>query len=101
MKIVSLSNASKVPFNFEGYILHSSSSLEVIHLCIQPGEEIPQHANPFDVFVSLIKGEITLLIGEDKKRLTLYDTVEIAKNFKRGFVNSGSEEARLIIIKKL
>ena len=101
MKIVSLSNAPKVPFSFDGYIMHSSPSLEVIHLCIQPGEVIPQHANPFDVVVSLIKGEVTLNNGESKIRLVLHDTVEIEKNMDRGFTNYGSEEARLIILKKL
>lgn len=35
-------------------------------------------------------------MGEDKKRLTRYDTVEIAKNIERGFVNYV-----LIIINKL
>jgi len=40
MKIVSLTNAPKVPLNIEGYKVHSSSSLEVIHLCLQPGQDI-------------------------------------------------------------
>jgi len=101
MEIVSLSNASKVPINIEGYKVHSSSSLEVIHLCLQPGEDIPQHANHFDVVVCLIKGEITLNMGENKIQLALYDTVEVEKDKDRGFSNNGKEETRLIIIKKL
>jgi quercetin dioxygenase-like cupin family protein len=101
MKIVSLSNAPKVPVNIEGYKMHSSANLEVIHLCFQPGQDIPQHANPFDVVASLIKGEVTLNMGENKIQLALYDTVEIEKEMNRGFLNSGTGEARLIIIKKL
>lgn len=101
MKIVSLINASKVPLNIDGYKVHSSSTLEVIHLCLLPGQYIPQHANHFDVVVSLIKGEVTLNMGEKKIHLSLYDTVEVEKEMDRGFANCGTEEARLIIMKKL
>lgn len=101
MNIISLSNAPKVPFNLEGYKMYTSSSLEIIHLCLQPGQDIPQHANHFDVVAFPVKGEVTLNMGENKIHLTLFDTVEIEKGLDRGFVNSGTEEARLIIMKKL
>jgi quercetin dioxygenase-like cupin family protein len=101
MKIVSLSNAPKVPLNIEGYKVHTSSTLEVIHLCLQPDQDIPQHSNHFDVVISLIKGEVNLNMGENKIQLALYETVEIEKDMDRGFVNYGTGEARLIIMKKL
>ena len=101
MRIVSLSNAPKVPLNIEGYKAHTSSTLEVIHLSLQPGQDIPQHANHFDVVISLIKGDVTLNMGENKFPLALYDTVEIEMGLDRGFTNYGTEEARLIIMKKL
>jgi quercetin dioxygenase-like cupin family protein len=101
MKIVSLAEAPKVPLNIEGYFMYSSSSLEVIHLCLQPGQDIPKHANSFDVVACLIKGDVSLFTGENKTRLELYDMVEIEKNADRGFENSGTDEARLLIMKKL
>lgn len=101
MKLVSLSNAPRVPFSVEGYKMHSSSSLEVIHLCLQPGQEIPQHSNPFDVVACLVKGEVIMHTGEEKTHLELYDTIEVQKETGRGFTNLGTEEARLIIMKKL
>ena len=101
MKIVSLAEAPKVPLNLEGYIMHSSLSLEVVHLCLQPGQDIPQHVNTFDVVACLIKGNVSLNTGENKTRLALYDMVEIEKNADRGFENSGTDEARLLILKKL
>ena len=101
MNIVSLSNAPKVPINIEGYKIQSSASLEVIHLCLQQDQDIPQHTNPFDVVVILIKGLVTLNTGENRIQLALYDTVEIEKELNRGFINCGTEEARLVIIKKL
>lgn len=101
MKIVTLSDAHQVPFNLEGYILHSSSSLEVIHLCLQPGQDIPQHTNDFDIIACNIKGEVTLQMGDISTQLALYDLVEIEKELGRGFVNFGTEEARLLILKKI
>ena len=101
VKIVSLSNATIIPLNLEGYKIHSSSALEVIHLCLKPGQDIPLHANQFDIVACLIKGEVTLNMGESNIPLALYDTVEVEKNMDRGFTNYGTIEARLIIIKKL
>jgi quercetin dioxygenase-like cupin family protein len=101
MDIVSLSNAPKVPFDLEGYKMYTSDSLEVIHLCLKPGESIPQHANPFDVLACLISGEVTIHIGDDQRLLCLYDAVEVLKNLNRGFTNNGTSEARLLIMKKL
>lgn len=101
MKKVTLPEAPKVAFNLEGYIIHSSSGLEVIHLCLQPGQDIPQHANAFDVVACLIKGEVMLNMGESKIKLAEYDVAEIEKNVERGFVNTGMSEARLLILKKV
>ena len=101
MKIVSLSNAPNVPFDIEAYIMHSSSSLEVIHLCLQPNENIAPHTNPFDVIACLVEGEVTLHIEGIESKLVLWDVVEIEKQMSRGFSINGNAVARLLIIKKL
>jgi quercetin dioxygenase-like cupin family protein len=101
MKTVSLGNAQKVPFDIEGYIMHSSDSLEVIHLCLQPGQKISPHTNPFDVVACLVGGEVTLHIGEMESKLNLWDVVEIEKALTRGFSNPATSVARLLILKKL
>jgi quercetin dioxygenase-like cupin family protein len=101
MNITSLTNAPKVPFDLEGYIMHTSYTLEVIHLCLKPGQSIPQHANPFDVVACLVSGEVTIHIGDDQRVLSLYDVVEVEKSINRGFTNNGSAEARLLIMKIL
>jgi len=100
-KIVSITDAPKAPFDLEGYKMHTSSALEVIHLCLKPGQSIPQHTNPFEVVASLIAGEVTLHLGNDEHILSMYDVVEIEKDVNRGFTNYSTTEARLIIMKKL
>ena len=100
MKRISLSEAPKVPHDLEGYIMHSSPTLEVIHLCLQPGQIISQHPNPFDIVACVVKGEVELNMGENHTQLSLYDLVEIEKNADRGFTNNRTSEARLLILKK-
>jgi len=100
MKKISLSVAPKVAHDLEGYIMHSSSSLEVIHLCLQPGQIIAQHPNPFDVVACVIEGEVELNMGDTKTQLALFDVVEIENKADRGFTNTGISKARLLILKK-
>jgi quercetin dioxygenase-like cupin family protein len=100
MRINTLKTAPKVRFNIEGYVMHTSASLEVIHLCLQPGQAIPLHSNPFDVVACLVEGEATLLMGEKQVKLGLYDMAEIEKDDERGFLNSGILETRILILKK-
>lgn len=100
MKISTLTSAPKVAFDLEGYIMHTSDSLEVIHLCLQSGQAIPQHTNPFDVVACLVEGKVTLITGEEEVKLELYNVAEIEKDVERGFTNKGAEDARLLILKK-
>jgi quercetin dioxygenase-like cupin family protein len=101
MKTISILNATKVPIDLDGYIMHKSSSLEVIHLCLQSGQTVPQHPNNSDVIACLIEGEVILDSGENHTKLSLYDVTEIEKNLPRGFTNSCAGIARLLILKKL
>jgi quercetin dioxygenase-like cupin family protein len=100
MKITSLSNAPKVNVDLEGYIMHTSSSLEVIHLCLKPGQVIAQHPNASDVVACLIEGEVILDLDEKHILLSIYGVAEIEKGLNRGFTNSGANTARLLILKK-
>ncbi len=101
MKLNTLTNAAKVPFDVEGYLMHTSASLEVIHLCLQPGQAIPPHSNPIDIVACLVEGEATLHTDKIQVKLELYAVVEIEKDVERGFTNNGKSEARLLIMKKL
>lgn len=81
--------------------MHKSNSLEVIHLCLSPGQQIQQHANSSEVIACLIEGEVTLHMQTDSFLLNRYDVVEIEKDVLRGFTNDGAKMARLLILKKI
>lgn len=101
MNKTTLNNAPRVPFDMEGYIMHKSDSLELIHLCLKPNQQIPQHSNSFDVVACLVEGSVNLDIDKDSTLLNKYDVVTIEKDVLRGFSNFGNSEARLLIMKKL
>jgi len=101
MKITTLEQAQKAPFNLDARIIHSSPNLELVHLCLKSGESIPQHANPFTVVACLVLGSITLHVGNENFDLNLFDSVEIENNLDRGFTNTSQANAHLIIVKKL
>jgi quercetin dioxygenase-like cupin family protein len=101
MKKISLHEAQRVLFDLEGYIMHSSPGLEVIHLVLQPGQVVSRHSNPFDVLACLVEGYVTLLSGDSQIPLKLFDVIEVEKNTERGFINSGTIVSRLLILKKL
>lgn len=101
MKITRLSETPHVPIELDAYIMHSSDNLEVIHLCLKPGERVAPHKNPFDVVACLIQGEVKLITSGGEISLKLFDTVEIECDSERGFLNMGEQVARLLIIKKL
>ncbi len=101
MKKVTLATAKKAPFDLEAFIMHTSPTLEVIHIHLKPGQMIPQHSNPFDVVACLLEGTVLLHTGENEQKIELYDTVEIEKDLDRGFANKGTTDARLLILKKL
>lgn len=62
MKIQNLSNSPKVPFDLEGYILHSEKQIELVHLTLKPRENLAEHKNPFDVIFFVADGSGVLSI---------------------------------------
>jgi len=101
MKKTTLSDAPKVNANLDAHIMHSSSTLEIINLCLKPGQVIDQHPNKNDVVACLVEGAVTLNMGENQVKLELFDVVEIEKDENRGFSNKGETDVRLLILKKL
>ena len=57
MKITTPESAKHVPFQFDGKIMLSDRHVEVIHLCLQPGESLPSHVNDFDVAIYILEGQ--------------------------------------------
>ena len=101
MKIQNLTNSPKVPFDLDGYILHSEKQIELVHLLLKPGENLAEHKNPFDVLFFVIEGNGILSIEGEEFELTATDVTKVISEKNRGWQNNSNQDLRLLVIKLL
>ena len=101
MKIQNLSNSPKVPFDLEGYILHSEKQIELVHLLLKPGENLAEHKNPFDVIFFVAEGSGILTIEGEQFKLNMNDVTKVTSEKMRGWQNNTNQDLRLLVVKLL
>lgn len=94
-----LSNAPKVPFNLDGRVMFSSVKVEMVHLTLNPGEEIPVHTNPFAVVFYLLQGELILRVDEEEVLLRPDMAISVEPNLSRGLYNASKMPSRVLVVK--
>ncbi len=99
MKIITPLSSKKVPFDLDGYIMHSNSKTEIVHLTLKKNEEIDIHSNPFDVFFYTLEGEATLVVDGKEYLLPKDFGIEIAKDIPRGIKNNREDKLRVLVFK--
>ena len=101
MKIKNLTNSPKVPFDINGFILHSDKKTELIHISLKAGESLDEHKNPLDAIFFLISGSALLTVDGEKLELKANDTIKITSDQLRSWANNANEELRILVIKLL
>ena len=101
MKIQNLSNSPKVPFDLDGYILHSEKQIELVHLLLKPGENLAEHKNPFDVIFFVAEGSGVLSIEGEESVLSKNDVTKVISDKNRGWENNTNQDLRLLVVKLL
>lgn len=99
MKIQNLNNSPKVPFDLDGYVLHSENQLELVHLLLKPCENLAEHKNPFDVIFYVVQGSGVLTVENDSYELSANDTTKITSDKNRSWKNTGDQDLRILVIK--
>lgn len=89
MIVTTLETAEKVPFNLNGLKMFTNDKVGVVHLTLQPGDEIALHANPFDVLFYILEGNATITCEDQRVVVETNSTVYIEKDKQRGMKNSG------------
>lgn len=100
MKINRLDSTPAISPTLDAHIMHTSPTLEVVHLHLEPGQAIAQHVNTFDVVMCLIEGSVTIESGSESHDLVIHDVVEIEGGTQRGVINTSDSDARLLVLKK-
>ncbi|HAN19972.1 MAG: hypothetical protein A2X13_10855 [Bacteroidetes bacterium GWC2_33_15] len=99
MKIQNLKNSPRVPFNLEGYILHSEKPVELVHLLLKPGDALEKHKNPFDVIFFVIEGSGILAINGDNLNIHSNDVIKVTSDKLRAWENNSTQDLKLLVIK--
>jgi quercetin dioxygenase-like cupin family protein len=99
--IIDLTKAEKVPFNLDGRIMFKSDKNELIHLTLQPGEELPAHTNPFDVVFYVLEGNGVLSVANDSFKMKQDQTFDVKEGIMRAWKNEGESLLRILVIKIL
>lgn len=99
MIIKTLTTAEKVPFNLDGRKMFTGEKVELIHLCLNPGEVLEKHNNPFDVVFYILEG-VGIVETDDQSASVEPDmSIEIKSGVNRGLRNNGNSHLRLLVIK--
>ena len=101
MKIKTLNNSDKVPFNLDAFIMHNEQKLELVYLTLKPNEKLEVHKNPFDVIFYVISGKGELIIEDEKNILEKNNCIKVASKFNRGWTNNTNTSLELLVIKLL
>ncbi|MGE0079451.1 MAG: cupin domain-containing protein [Bacteroidales bacterium] len=99
MKLTTLDSAEKVPFNLDGRKMFTSEKVELIHLNLNPNEEVDQHSNPFDVIFYILEGDGTIIIDEESTPVKANYSLFVEKDKQRGMINTGSSNLRVLVFK--
>lgn len=98
---ISLKDVPTLNPELQAYKMYSEPDLEIVHLCLEPGDQIPLHVNPKTVIFYIIKGKGKLKLEGSEADLHLFDLAEVPSGMMRGMSNPYSEELRLLVIKKM
>lgn len=99
MEIKTLQTAPKVPFDLDGRIMFTDKRVELVHLSLNPGQEIAPHANPFDVVFFTLEGKGEVLYEDERMEAEPNTSIFIPKDKQRGLVNTSKELLRVLVIK--
>lgn len=101
MKITKIAEAPNVPFDLDGRIMLKSNELEIIHLRLMPGQNLEKHRNPFDTVFYILEGKAIIDTQEGTVIAEPDMVIELSKIVERSVENNGSNDFRMLVIKKL
>lgn len=98
MKIINLKEY-KSSENFEPNKLIQKDEVEVVLLAFEPGQGLPVHTTPVDVFFHVIKGKAKIKVGEDIKTVSNGKIVESPADIPHTVKNESNQETKVLVVK--
>jgi quercetin dioxygenase-like cupin family protein len=101
MKIIKMDQieGNKNPRGVVAKKILKHSTAQVMNLVLSPGEEVPEHAVPVDVFFYIVEGKGTLRIGEDESVVEAKDIIICPPNTKMSLKADQGEKFIVLNVK--
>lgn len=99
MEVINLEN---VIFSAEKFIpnkLIEKREVQVVLLALEPGQEVPLHKTPVEVFFLVVKGKAEIIIGEEIKTVAAGNIVLSPANIPHAIKNNSPEKASVLVVK--
>jgi quercetin dioxygenase-like cupin family protein len=85
--------------NMKAVELYNKQEGQIIHMSIAPGGEVKSHTTPVNVAMYVLKGDPTIVIGDEKKVCPAGTMVESPKDIPHAIFNQSEETVRLLVMK--
>ncbi|MCF6095460.1 cupin domain-containing protein [Thermovorax subterraneus] len=73
--------------------------VQVVLLAFEPGQGVPEHKTPVDVFFYVVEGTVEILIGEEKREIEEGNIVLSPANIPHAIKNNSGEKAMVLVVK--
>ena len=101
MKITSVRevNTFNNPHKIQAKKLLESPQATVVHMALNPGENLKSHVTPVDVFFYILEGEPTIEIGDEREKVSADSLIESPAGIPHCVYNESATSARFLVVK--
>ncbi|HOT06641.1 MAG: Cupin domain protein [Methanosaeta sp. PtaB.Bin039] len=101
MKITPVASAVSKPnpHGVDARKIYDSQAGEVMHLMLEPGQEMKKHVTPVDVFFYVLEGTGTVEIGDEQREVGPDTLVESPKGIPHRWLNNSEGRVRVLVAK--
>lgn len=101
MKMIDVRDAQCAfnPHGVDARRLYDTDHAQVMHLTLNPGDQLKRHITPVDVFFYVLEGKGIIEIGEEKNEVGPDTLIESPARIPHCWYNRGSERLRILVTK--
>ncbi|SDM15698.1 cupin domain-containing protein, partial [Halarsenatibacter silvermanii] len=79
--------------------LHKNEDVQIMNLVLKPGDEVPSHSVPVNVFFYVVSGRGTIAIGDEEAEVKQDDIIPCPKNTEMALSADRGEDFSVINVK--
>ena len=84
---------------FKPHKLIKKDEVEVVLLAFEPGQGLPVHETPVDVFFHVVEGEPKIKVGDDEKTVPQGNIVLSPADIPHSVRYDSDEDAKILVVK--